>query len=365
MTKPSLKDKAGAIFVLTLWVIALLSLLALSLNARVRLHSRAQRWLVVQAESKEMVLTGVQTVYRRYAQDDAPEYDAYSEESMKSLVLSSADLNLPTENPNGQDPFELTLSVIDESGKVNVNAAGESLLREILVEAGGEENAADIAAAIIDWRDADDIGFAEATLYAGREPAYSPPNLDLAHLQELLYISGVTLELYFGEDANMNGVLDRSEDDGGDTYPPDNMDGRLQLGLRDMLTVHGTGEVNVNTAPSSVLRGIFRDSGLTEYEADKLAKSLIEQRDGLDRLPGSSDDKPFTSAESVLSGITDVLGENGQAQALAILQHTGTRSQAARCRAVIRWPLRHSRFASELLVVRDGNDTKAIEWQDL
>ena len=44
-------------------------------------------------------------------------------------------------------------------------------------------------------------------------------------------VRGVSSDLFAGEDANQNGLLDPEEDDGDNSYPPDNRDGILDAGL--------------------------------------------------------------------------------------------------------------------------------------
>ncbi|KAB2664589.1 MAG: general secretion pathway protein GspK [Verrucomicrobia bacterium] len=59
----------------------------------------------------------------------------------------------------------------------------------------------------------------------------------LASLDELAGIPGFPWSLLRGEDANRNGRLDANEDDGDETFPPDNKDGRLDHGMAQYLTV--------------------------------------------------------------------------------------------------------------------------------
>jgi type II secretory pathway component PulK len=354
----------GAILILTLWVLALLSLMALGINARVRLHMRAMRWEMLHAQSREMLLTEAAKCFERYSKDATSEYDAYSEDSMKSLIFDSekifANMGIAS-SPVG--PFQISMNITDESGKINVNVADESLLREVLREAGAGENAALIASAIADWRDPDDVGFSESSFYGVLVPPYAAANSELQQLDELLFVSGITAALYYGEDANLNGMLDRAEDDGDATYPPDNMDGNLQPGLRDLFTVYGDGEVNINTSPLSVLRAALRNAGLSEYDADKLALGAIAKRDGPDRIAGTSDDAPFKSAPEIVEGFVAILGNAAQAEPLA--GQFGVVSHAARCRATLRWLERHAVMASEIVAVRDEDEVKAAAWQDL
>src|SRR5204863_5328786 len=55
---------------------------------------------------------------------------------------------------------------------------------------------------------------------------------------ELDLIAGVDPQLVRGEDWNLNGILDPSEDDGDVSWPPDNADGKLDAGWSEFLTTY-------------------------------------------------------------------------------------------------------------------------------
>lgn len=72
--------------------------------------------------------------------------------------------------------------------------------------------------------------------------------------------------------------------------------GEEQIPLRDLLTVHGNGKVNVNTAPYPVIESI---EGLSSDQADQ----IMQYRRGKDGTIGTQDDRPFESLEAVRSAI--------------------------------------------------------------
>ena len=97
----------------------------------------------------------------------------------------------------------------------------------------------------------------------------------LATLDELMLVPGFTWPLVHGEDANMNGRLDANEDDGDETFPPDNHDGRLDHGMGQYFTVEsyeidrsnaGAARVNLNDAKAALPPGDF-PAALTNYLA--------------------------------------------------------------------------------------------------
>lgn len=98
----------------------------------------------------------------------------------------------------------------------------------------------DIANAIMDWIDSDEerrVGGAESADYQGLAIPYSARNAPMESIEELLQIQGITPALFYGEDANRNGMLDPNEDDGNESLPNDNADGILDVGFREFFTV--------------------------------------------------------------------------------------------------------------------------------
>lgn len=134
----------------------------------------------------------------------------------------------------------------------------------------------DICNAILDWVDSDEeprTGGAESATYETLAVPYSARNAPLQSIDELLQIQGVTPLLFYGEDANRNGRLDPSEDDGADSPPNDNADGLLQLGFRDYLTVSsrerniqlsGAEKININNGIVAEMFDLLEESIDTE-----------------------------------------------------------------------------------------------------
>lgn len=108
----------------------------------------------------------------------------------------------------------------------------------------------EITNAILDWIDSDEerrIGGAESADYEGLAVPYSARNAPLESVDELLQIQGITPALFYGEDANRNGMLDPNEDDGNESLPDDNADGVLDAGWREYFTASSK-ERNTTTA---------------------------------------------------------------------------------------------------------------------
>lgn len=98
------------------------------------------------------------------------------------------------------DGARVHIRIMDEGGKVDVNAAQEQTLKTVFkFLVGNEELAEQLSDAIMDWRDPDDLKRnhgAEAEDYQSRRMQAPPQNRNFLILDELRGVMGVTPELY-------------------------------------------------------------------------------------------------------------------------------------------------------------------------
>jgi type II secretory pathway component PulK len=147
-----------------------------------------------------------------------------------------------------------SVRVLDEAGKLNINIATKDQLMALPYM---EE---EIAEAILDWRDSDDeplpLG-AEAGYYENLPIPYKIRNGPFRTVRELLRVKGITEEHLYGEDTNLNGLLDSNERDGDLSPPSDNGDEHLDQGWIAYLTCYsyeknvdaeGNNRININQA---------------------------------------------------------------------------------------------------------------------
>jgi DNA uptake protein ComE-like DNA-binding protein len=134
-----------------------------------------------------------------------------------------------------------SFGLVDEASKLNLNTVDYTNL-QLLPFITPE-----FAAAIVDWRDTNSdvtVGGAENETYMRLKPPYACKNAAFESVDELRLVFGSDLELLYGEDANLNGVLDVNENDGDVSLPWDNHDGQLDAGLFEYLTVSTREPVN-------------------------------------------------------------------------------------------------------------------------
>ena len=175
----------GAALLLVLWLVALLTALvgAYALTARIealqgRVGSRG-------AMAQEIARAG-----------------------MEYALVRVADRNPETHwQPNGRayawrfDGHYVQVRIIDETGKVDLNQADVPLLSRLMQVLGEPPDASDaLAAAIVDWRDADDlsqpVGGAEDGDYAAAGRPYGAKDAPFETIAELEQVLGMTPDLY-------------------------------------------------------------------------------------------------------------------------------------------------------------------------
>ncbi|GAG47271.1 unnamed protein product, partial [marine sediment metagenome] len=129
---------------------------------------------------------------------------------------------------NPDDPAEVRYGLTDEGGKLNLNVASEEALAAL------PNMTLDQVDSLLDYRDgdSDERGEgAEQEYYSQLPCPYLIKNGPLATMEELLLVKGFNGSAVYGEDHNLNGMLETNEDDGDDSFPPDNRDGELDAGL--------------------------------------------------------------------------------------------------------------------------------------
>jgi len=290
--------KRGSILVGLLWCLALLSVLVIGLLHSAHLDLRVTKNQGDQIQAHYLALAGIEKAKALIYHDAADR--KRSAKNHNGAVYDSAQDFRDVSFGRGQfrvfrqggreEGGKLFYGIADEESRLNVNRASADELGKLY------GMRPEIAAAILDWRDPDNTptpGGAEAEYYASLQPPYLPRNGPLQTTREMLMISGVTRELFLGEDTNQNGLLDPEEDDGRDSLPPDNRDGILDTGWSGLVTVdssvlnrNAAGEERVNIQSSdektlAAVRGISAElaKAIVVYRGQKEFQSLADLLD--------------------------------------------------------------------------------------
>ena len=169
-------------------------------------------------------------------------------------------------------PTEPVYGLVDEASKLSLNTATLEMLESL----PGMD--ADVAAAIIDWRDADDevnAGGAESQDYLMLEKPYNAKNSDFETPEELRLVMNMNMALLLGEDANRNGVLDANENDGNASPPDDDGDGILDPGILEYVTTF-TREPGADSSGGQKI-SLTKASGLSSTNLQQVLNKMSDQ----------------------------------------------------------------------------------------
>jgi DNA uptake protein ComE-like DNA-binding protein len=167
-----------------------------------------------------------------------------------------------------QGATEPVFRLIDEASKLNLNTATLEMIE------GLPGMTAELAAAIIDWRDEDDevtAGGAESETYQLRNPSYTCKNAPFETVEELALVNGASWHILLGGDVNRNGTLDSLE-----------VSAQSVPGLLEYVTVHSRepnvredGSPRLNVTQSTELRAYFE-----EVFGETRANDIMQQTAG-------------------------------------------------------------------------------------
>jgi type II secretory pathway component PulK len=243
----------GTILIVTIWVVLVLAGLALVFARSMRVAAIVAANNVASLEAECTVAGASQYAIAKLAtSSEGDSSDLMDSDPYKGMQIGKGYFWFLRSNL--EDDRQLDYGLTDESGKINLNSASEEMLLKL------PGMTAELAASIIDWRDQDSEitpGGAEDEYYLLLPQPYNCKNAPLETVEEILLIKGASKELLYGEDTNLNSILDDQENDGDLSDPPDNRNGRLDTGFYDYVTVYsvesnldkdGNKRININDA---------------------------------------------------------------------------------------------------------------------
>jgi DNA uptake protein ComE-like DNA-binding protein len=208
-------------------------------------------------------------------------------------------------------PLTPTFGLIDEASKLNANTATFAMLEWL------PRMTPDLAADIVGWHSgsANSSGYGvSSNTYSQINPPYLCKSSAFETLEELRLVYGLTPDILYGEDMNLNGVLDANENDGDANPPSDDLNGTLDPGLFEYLTVwtrepntasDGSQRINVNTTNAlQQLASTFQD----KFGASRANQILLAA--GLQTAP-SGNNRQGTGGTSNRGGSTGTTGGTG------------------------------------------------------
>ncbi len=189
-----LKNERGAALIIVLWIFIFLFVIAFDFSASVREEGLATHRYAQEAEGYYLALAGFQQGL----------YELMKQSTQTGQVAAGQGSDLfegDWKKGNlGSGVYEVRF--IDESGKFNLNRVDENILRNIFTHLAIDERLVNVLTdSIMDWRDDDDLhrlNGAESDYYRTLSPPYTAKNGPFDSVEDLLWVRGVTPELFYG-----------------------------------------------------------------------------------------------------------------------------------------------------------------------
>ncbi len=288
--RPDKYESRGIVLAIVACLLATLSFMAASLALTVRLQIRHSSAALDELQAEQLAQGALARVLETISADQ-PEVDHLGESwaLIEQYRPESAGRSMQTWL--GRD-WMVTVQVVDEAGRIDINAAPVDIL------AGVKDLDSAVIASILDWVDQDDVpnpDGAEDNFYSQLAQPYPCKNAPFEQVEELLLVKGISAPLFFGSDEQALAEESGNTDGLSFSSPTDPF-----KGLGQILTVHGTERINVNTAPAQVLLAI-------PYLQDETVEDILLTRAGPDGQGRTIDDQPFMSMEDLLElpGLTE------------------------------------------------------------
>lgn len=178
------RRQSGMALLLVLWVLVLISVLVSSFVLNAGTEAVSARNLVDSVRARTAAEAGLHRAV----------YELRNTEPENRWIGNGREYTFAIED------FEVHVKLWDESGKIDINAADVSVLSQLLVSVDMNKKEADaLAAAIVDWRDPDDLVLpngAEKPQYQRAKLSYVPRNRPFETLGELQQVLGMDYERY-------------------------------------------------------------------------------------------------------------------------------------------------------------------------
>ncbi|MEM9418797.1 MAG: helix-hairpin-helix domain-containing protein [Planctomycetota bacterium] len=282
--------RRGAILVLVMWLLMIVGLLVLGLSRSARVSASLGFGEVERVQAKWMARAGVEQALAVLA-DDPIAYDGqddlwYDDPGVFDNVELATGFTYSVTAPafeNTEDAGAPRFGLDDESSRVSINAERPRQLRRL---PDIERAQAD---AMLDWLDRNEAarpGGAERGYYNQLDFPYLIRNGAFRTHRELLLVKGIEPGHFFGEDGDLDGVLDRAENDADQSWPEDTPDRQLELGLAGYTSAYAY-DLNVN--PLGTQRLDLKNSNPSELIEDlnftrELAQNVVDNARNADNL---------------------------------------------------------------------------------
>ena len=271
----------GMVLVFSLWVLGILTILAVSVAAGIR----QKIFLIARLDERSRMNYLLEAAVKKTAGYVHEQMEISSFEftpAVKMNLLNNANELSQIALGHDQagvgyvavdgDNTTLRWGVVDEESKINLNKTDILTLTNLLMNVLSlkDEDADKLAQALLDWRqygEGEVSGFFNEDYYSNLQYPYPKKSANYETLDEMLLVQGMNKQMY-----------DK---------------------LINFVTVYGDGAVNINTAPKEVLEAL----GLPESLVDK----IITARRGKDGIDDTPDDVVFLKTFEIAADVNAVI----------------------------------------------------------
>ena len=174
----------GLALVMVMWLVVLLSIIASGHAYNVHTETRLAAMHIQTAKARASVETGLSYAILQLLAEDAT--NPWPIDGTVDQILF--------------DDTQIRIAIRDATGLIDLNAAGPDLLQTLTTALNVDQERQElIVAAILDWRDADDLkhlGGAEDSDYVSRGYPWTPRDNEFSSVEELRYVMGMTQQLF-------------------------------------------------------------------------------------------------------------------------------------------------------------------------
>ena len=236
-------SEKGIALMMVLWVLVLLSIIALNYFGSNRWNTAATRNLKEETLAYAMAMSGYQEAVNYLLSDRDQNVDFIDSEG--NFWTDTDEKNQPVTGKHTTEDGEVEIKITDENARININTPDTNLLRNLFLYVGiPDDEITELQDCIMDWKDPDDehhLSGAESDYYEGLPNPYKAKNGPFTLPEELLLIKGMKPE-YFQE-----------RDEG--------------KSLSSLITAFGGNTLNINTVSTEVMQIL----GLDESEIEMIS----------------------------------------------------------------------------------------------
>ncbi|MBA4372812.1 MAG: hypothetical protein C0402_08090 [Thermodesulfovibrio sp.] len=251
-----LKSEAGIALMMVLWILVLLSILALNHLSSTRWNTAGARNMKEETLARYMALSGYNEAVHYLMSDKDPSLDYRDPSGNYRVDRETPVVTGKRITPEG----EVDIQITDEDTKININLATEENLKSLFIHAGlAEDRIAEVVDSILDWKDPSRAGHrlsgADDSYYEGLPDPYKAKHGRFDVPEELLLVKGMKSEYLYG---------------GKDIHP-----------ILPLITTFGTGALNINTVSNDFMTYMRLD----KFEIEAILKQRNVESGGFSVIP--------------------------------------------------------------------------------